>query len=238
MKPHAGRTQDERVAARKGKKLPSLEQTGGRMALEGTQPDESHSSGELSEAGKEVWRKGAGMDGGGKTSDITAETPPGGARIVGKGNESAVGPGPDVMAASTFEGDKILSTDGDEVGKVKEIMLDVKGGRLAYVVMSSGGFLGIGDKLLAVPWSALTVDTTRKCFLLALSSERVKNAPGFDKDHWPSMADRTWATSIHQHFGREPYWHGLGTDDEYERTAGAGAEDLDPDAPEAGGVKL
>jgi sporulation protein YlmC with PRC-barrel domain len=161
-----------------------------------------------------------------------------GARIVGKGNEDVSGPGPDVMAASTLDGDKILSTDGEEVGKVKEIMLDVQAGRIAYVVMSCGGFLGIGDKLLAIPWNALTLDTTRKCFLLSLSSERIKNAPGFDKQHWPSMADATWATSVHQYYGREPYWRSLGADDEYESDYDAARDDLDPDAPEAGGVKL
>ena len=167
-----------------------------------------------------------------------ATTRPMGAHIVGKGGETAEGPGPDVMAASTLDSDKILSTDGEEVGKVKEIMLDVQTGRIAYVVMSSGGFLGIGDKLMAIPWSALTLDTTRKCFLLSLSSERVKNAPGFDKDHWPTMADRTWATSVHQYYGREPYWQQLGADEEYERGRSVGSEDLDPDAPESGGVKL
>lgn len=161
-----------------------------------------------------------------------------GARIVGKGNEDVSGPGPDVMAASTLDGDKILSTDGEEVGKVKEIMLDVQAGRIAYVVMSCGGFLGIGDKLLAIPWNALTLDTTRKCFLVALSAERIKNAPGFDKQHWPSMADATWATSVHQYYGREPYWRSLGADDEYEADYDVARDDLDPDAPEAGGVKL
>ena len=161
-----------------------------------------------------------------------------GARIVGKGSETAAGPGPDVMAASTLDGDKIMSTDGEEIGKVKEIMLDVQAGRIAYVVMSCGGFLGIGDKLLAIPWNALTLDTTRKCFLLSLSSERIKNAPGFDKQNWPSMADPTWATSIHQYYGREPYWRSLGADDEYEADYDVARDDLDPDAPEAGGVKL
>ena len=161
-----------------------------------------------------------------------------GARIVGQGNETGAGPGPDVMAASTLDGDKIMSTDDEEVGKVKEIMLDVQAGRIAYVVMSCGGFLGIGDKLLAIPWNALTLDTTRKCFLLSLSSERIKNAPGFDKQNWPSMADPTWATSVHQYYGREPYWRSLGADDEYEADYDVARDDLDPDAPEAGGVKL
>jgi len=153
-------------------------------------------------------------------------------RIIGKGAATAAGPGPDVMAADTLEGDKVYTTDGDDVGKIKDIMLDVRSGRIAYAVLSSGGFLGIGDKLLAIPWSALTLDADRECFLLDMPTERVKNAPGFDKDHWPSMADSTWATSIHQYYRRAPYW---GREDEF------GVGDVAPgtsNAPEAGGVKL
>lgn len=127
-------------------------------------------------------------------------------RIVGKGSSTAEGPGPYVMAASTLDGDKVMSSDGEDVGKIKEIMLDVYTGRIAYAVMSSGGFLGIGDKLLAIPWSALTLDTDRKCFLLSAASDTVRNAPGFDKDHWPAMADVAWANELHAYYGSSPYW--------------------------------
>ncbi|MFP3563052.1 hypothetical protein [Paraburkholderia sp. SIMBA_030] len=68
MKIYAGRSQDERVAARKHKKQKAQEQSGGSMAVEGTEPDATHSSGQLSEKGKEVWRRGAGIDGGGKST--------------------------------------------------------------------------------------------------------------------------------------------------------------------------
>ena len=81
-------------------------------------------------------------------------------RIIGKGAATAAGP-TDVMAADTLEGDKVYTTDGDDVGKIKDIMLDVRSGRVAYAVLSSGGILGIGDKLHAIPWSALTLDTER-----------------------------------------------------------------------------
>lgn len=67
MNVHTGQSQDERVAARKPQKQPSLEQPGGEMAVEGTQADQTHSCGELSEAGKQAWRTGSGMDGGGKS---------------------------------------------------------------------------------------------------------------------------------------------------------------------------
>lgn len=129
-----------------------------------------------------------------------------GARIIGKGQLSAAGPGPNVMAASTLDSDRVVSSDGQEVGKIKEIMLDVQSGRVAYAVLSTGGFLGIGDKLLAIPWNALVLDTSRKCFLLNVSSERVKDAPGFDKDSWPAMADARWGSTLHAYYGAEPYW--------------------------------
>lgn len=163
-----------------------------------------------------------------------------GPRIVGRGNSSADGPGPDVMASATLDGNKVVSSDGEDIGKIKDIMLDVGSGRVAYAVLSSGGFLGIGDKLLAIPWSALTLDTEHKCFILAMTADRVKNAPGFDKDHWPAMADQTWATSVHQYYGSEPYWG----DDQIgrlERRDEYSVGDIPPgssDAPEAGGLKL
>ena len=86
------------------------------------------------------------------------------------------------------------------------IMLDVERGRIAYAVLSVGGFLGLGDKLFAVPWSALKLDTDRSCFVLNVDKERLENAPGFDKDRWPSMADEQWATEIHSYYGSRPYW--------------------------------
>src|SRR6201996_5594307 len=101
-----------------------------------------------------------------------------GAKIVGKGAATAAGPGPDVMAASTLDGNSVMSSDGHDVGSLKEIMLDVASGRIAYAVLSSGGFLGIGDKLLAVPWSALTLDTDNRCFRIDATADQVRNSPG------------------------------------------------------------
>jgi sporulation protein YlmC with PRC-barrel domain len=128
-----------------------------------------------------------------------------GARIVG-GAESSSGPGPTIMAASTLEGDAVVNAEGDDLGNIEEIMLDVPRGRVAYAVLSFGGFLGLGDKLFAIPWNALTLDTERKCFVLDVDKDRLKKAPGFDKDRWPSMADPRWASDIHTYYGSRPYW--------------------------------
>jgi sporulation protein YlmC with PRC-barrel domain len=118
------------------------------------------------------------------------------------------GPGPEIMAADTLEGNTVKNPAGENLGEIEHIMLDVPSGRIAYAVLSFGGVFGIGDKLFAIPWSALTLDTREKCFRLNADKDRLKNAPGFDKDHWPFMADKTWAREVHSYYGFRPYWDG------------------------------
>jgi sporulation protein YlmC with PRC-barrel domain len=131
----------------------------------------------------------------------------GGARIEGRGQtENTSGPGPRLMTASTLEGDRVVNRQGEDLGEIDEIMLDVPRGRVAYAVMSSGGFLGMGDKLFAIPWSALTLDTDNKCFVLDVDKQRLQDAPGFDKDSWPSSADPEFDTRLHSYYGARPYW--------------------------------
>ena len=111
------------------------------------------------------------------------------------------GPGPALMGADTLLGNDVYNERGESLGNIKEFMIDMASGRIAYAVLSFGGFLGMGDRLFAVPWQALKLDTTNKRFALNVAKEKLQNAPGFDKDHWPSMADPTWATSVHSFYG-------------------------------------
>jgi len=115
------------------------------------------------------------------------------------------GPGPKVMAADTLTGDKVVNGAGETLGEISDIMIDVPTGRVAYAVLSSGGFLGIGDKLFAIPWRALQLDPENHQFVLNVDKERLENAPGFDKDSWPSMADETWANEVHSYYGSRPH---------------------------------
>src|SRR5438034_10935183 len=130
----------------------------------------------------------------------------GGAPIVGAERRTSDGPGPEVMDAKTLIGDSVVNASAEKLGKIEAIMLDVTTGRVAYAVLSFGGFLGIGAKLFAIPWSALTLDAGPKRFVLDVSKERLEAAPGFDKDHWPTMADRTWAAQVHEYYDVQPYW--------------------------------
>ena len=115
------------------------------------------------------------------------------------------GPGPKLMGANTLIGNDVYNHRDQNLGDIKEIMLDVANGRVSYAVLSFGGFLGIGEKLFAVPWTALTLDTVNKRFVLNVEKERLKSAPGFDNDQWPNMADSSWAKSIHDYYGTRPY---------------------------------
>jgi len=115
------------------------------------------------------------------------------------------GPGPDLMGADTLIGNDVYNHNEEDLGDIKEIMLDVRSGRVSYAVLSFGGFLGMGEKLFAVPWNALTLDTVNKRFVLNVEKERLENAPGFDKDSWPNMADESWASEIHTFYGTKPY---------------------------------
>lgn len=111
-----------------------------------------------------------------------------------------------VLSASTITGDKVRNTAGEDLGKVNEIMIDLPTGKVAYAVLSFGGALGMGKKLFAVPWSAFTVDEDEKELVLNVSKNHLENAPGFDKDNWPDMADTTWGSQIHTFYGATPYW--------------------------------
>jgi sporulation protein YlmC with PRC-barrel domain len=133
-----------------------------------------------------------------------------GAAIISDPDHIANGPGPYVMDAATLKNDDVVNAAGDKIGTIEAIMLDVSSGKIAYAVLSFGGFLGMGAKLFAIPWSALTLDAPEKRLLLDISKERLENAPVFDKDHWPRMADQRWASELHAYYDVNPYW-----EDEY-----------------------
>lgn len=111
------------------------------------------------------------------------------------------GPGPYIMAADTLTGEKVVNQEGDHLGEITHIMLDVSEGTIAYAVLSFGGLLGIHDKLFAVPWHALALDVENKWFVLNVEKDRLRDAPGFDKNHWPSMADGAFARQVSAYYG-------------------------------------
>ena len=111
-----------------------------------------------------------------------------------------------VLSGSSLKGDKVVNYQGEDLGKIEEIMIDLDRGRVAYVVLSFGGFLGVGDKLFAIPWQAFSVDTTNKRLVLNADKELLEKAPGFDKNNWPDMADLSLGSTLYGYYGYKPYW--------------------------------
>jgi sporulation protein YlmC with PRC-barrel domain len=88
-----------------------------------------------------------------------------------------------LLAASTIEGTPVQNQAGEDLGEINELMIDLEKGRIAYAVLSFGGFLGLGDKLFARP-----CDVRGGRFLHFERVQRLEQAEGFDKDRWPDMA--------------------------------------------------
>jgi len=102
--------------------------------------------------------------------------------------------------------DRVVNSRGEELGKLEELMIDLDNGCIGYAVLSFGGVLGVGDKLFAIPWDAMRLDTDRKVLILDIDRERLEEAPGFDKDHWPQTVNREWMLEVYRFYGSQPYW--------------------------------
>jgi len=113
---------------------------------------------------------------------------------------------PVLLSSSTLVGDSIVNHQGDDLGKLKEIMIDTNTGEVAYAVLGRGGFAGLGEKLFAVPWELLTVDRDAKNLTLDASEQLFDDSLGFDTDNWPSFDDVDWHEDLHRRFGIAPYW--------------------------------
>ncbi|KKO45362.1 photosystem reaction center subunit H [Arsukibacterium ikkense] len=107
-----------------------------------------------------------------------------------------------LLSADSITGDEVCNMQDEKLGKIQDIMLDTTEGKIRYAVLSAGGFLGMGDRLFAVPWQALKLDAANKRFMLDVDAERIKNAPGFDKDSWPNMADASWNSTVESYYAR------------------------------------
>lgn len=102
-------------------------------------------------------------------------------------------------------GSNVINVKGETLGKIDNLVVDIDSGRILYAVLQSGGFLGIGDKLLPVPWESLAALPSEGIFFLNQSKEQMEKAPAFEKDKLPNMGDRQWGEGILKYYGGPDY---------------------------------
>jgi sporulation protein YlmC with PRC-barrel domain len=112
-----------------------------------------------------------------------------------------------VVSASRIIGEAVVNRQNEDLGRIHELVIDAKEGRLAYAVLSFGGFMGMGNKLFALPWRAFEFAKTENKLILNVDKATLEADPGFDQDaKWPDFADRAWGNSIDNYFGHDPCW--------------------------------
>jgi sporulation protein YlmC with PRC-barrel domain len=117
-----------------------------------------------------------------------------------------------IYAAGAFKGAVVYNYAGQTLGKVDEFVLDFDSGRITYVVISLGGFLGLGDKLFAIPWELVAIRPDEHAFYADVEKQLLIDAPSFDRKNWPGMSDSAWAENIRAHYAQKPYWNSDITD--------------------------
>ncbi len=109
--------------------------------------------------------------------------------------------------ATELIGMNVRNQQNENLGKIEDLAVDPDSGRVMYGVLSFGGFVGVGDKFFAVPWSSLRqTSADQKELVLSVDKGRLKTATGFDKKNWPSMTEQSWSIEVHKFYGVEPYW--------------------------------
>ena len=100
-------------------------------------------------------------------------------------------------------GKEVKNTEGEHLGTVKDFVSDSQG-RVSLAIVSHGGFLGFGEKKVAIPYSALTYDKEKEYFTCAINKDRFANAPEFKNE--AMLHDKAFAEGVYRYFGQQPYW--------------------------------
>lgn len=105
-----------------------------------------------------------------------------------------------LLSSDSLCGTNVCNPQGEDLGHLQELMIDPATGETNYAVLSFGGFLGMGDKLFAVPFRQLQIDRENHRMVLNVDKDRLKDAPGFDKDDWPDFGDANFRKTVDTYY--------------------------------------
>lgn len=113
--------------------------------------------------------------------------------------------GAPLISADRVEGTPVYNSRGEKLGHVEDVMLHKLSGKVAYAVVSCGGFLGMGEKYLPMPWSLLTYDTEKNGYVVPTERAQLEEAPTFDSGQ-VGNDDAAWRDRVHTHYNAPAYW--------------------------------
>lgn len=128
-------------------------------------------------------------------------------------SEMMKGKSTEIMKGSRLIGAAIENIKGEKLGKISDLIYDSRDNRVTFAILSHGGVLGIGDKLIAVPITALTFRDEDNA-ILDITKDKLATAPSFEKNKWPDMASRQWTEDTYKFFGVSPKWEHKGMERE------------------------
>ena len=108
-----------------------------------------------------------------------------------------------LISSEDVQGTDVYGIGDEAIGQIDHLLIEKISGRVAYAVMSFGGFLGLAHSHYPIPWSALKYDTALQGYRTGITESQLKDAPAFSDDSW---MDRDWETRTHQHYGVPTYW--------------------------------
>jgi PRC-barrel domain len=111
-----------------------------------------------------------------------------------------------LIASDRVEGTPVRSAKGEKIGSIERLMIDKKSGKVAYAVLSFGGFLGMGHKHFPIPWKSLDYDPNAEAYVVSVSEERLKDAPSYEDKKQFDWGDRSQEITLHNYYGAGPYW--------------------------------
>lgn len=111
-----------------------------------------------------------------------------------------------LISAGKVQGTNVYNTQGESLGEVYDLMIDKRSGKIAYTVMSFGGFLGMGENYHPLPWNTLKYDTRQGGYVVGLTRQQLEGAPTFARDETPAWGDRGYEQGIHDYYKTPPYW--------------------------------
>lgn len=111
------------------------------------------------------------------------------------------------VRASNIIGETVVNRRNEKIGKIHELVIDTKKNRIAYVVLSFDGFMGMDNKLFSLPWDAFAFSVSENKLIFNIDKEKLKTAPGFEEgDQWPDFSDTLWGESIYDYYDFTPPW--------------------------------